>query len=183
MHRAAFTMIEMLAVIVVLGLLAGAAAWSLAGDAEAATYENVVGKLAHHERTARLAANRLGQTCVLRYNLNAQRISRFDTADRMATPAWRLPAPYRIDRIVIHRPGGGDDAGHHGFGERYDAGTVEIDISRAGRSATYAIRVANNQQQGWLVFSGLTGQMTRINDAQEVDNLFAMLAGERPDAD
>lgn len=176
-RHSGFTLIEVLAVLVVLGLLAGATAWSLADTADRATAEEVFGRIAHADRLARIAAERTGQNCVLRYDLDAQQMRRVLTdADgtQEAGHVVGLPKGLAIDRIVVHQL---DRVTSH------ERGDVTVAYSARGRSISYAVRVAHDGTHTWLIFAGLTGQMTVTDHEREVDNLFALLAGGRPDAD
>ncbi|MDB5325527.1 MAG: hypothetical protein JWM57_1096 [Phycisphaerales bacterium] len=46
----------------------------------------------------------------------------------------------------------------------------------SGRTPSYALRVATDQKQQWLVVSGLTGVFEKVDDEQKVANIFAGLA-------
>ena len=178
MSRRGFTFIEVLAVVVLLGLLAGATAWSLAESARRSSLENIVGRIAHVDRTTRIAAERFGEPRTLRFDLDRgrlQRVARGDDGEKHGSHATRIPAPFRIGEIVLPRPGG--------RAERFDVGVVELVCSPGGRSKTYAIRVDAPEESVWLVFSGLTGQMILIEHESDVDDIFALLEAGRPDAD
>ena len=199
---AAFTLAEVLAAVALMGLLALALGWSLTGDARRARQSDVIGRIAQADRMARLAAARLGTPCALRFDLDRQRLGRVEwDAERGERPArgLRLPAPYRIDRVLVcstARPELGTGNSELGTGNpsswigaaRTDWGAVDIAYSTAGRSATYAVRLAAKDARGfktaadapddrptWLVFSGLTGQMVVLHNEDEIEDLFAAL--------
>jgi prepilin-type N-terminal cleavage/methylation domain-containing protein len=193
-----FTLIEMMAVAALLGLLAAATVWSLGDDVLRSSRRRVVAAVGHADRLARLAGRRFGKQCVLRFDLDKQQIGRLlpgDQDDTAAGHMLRLPPDYRIGRVMIARTTAGlDDLGLAWVA--VDSGSADIVCSTAGRSVSYAVRLAfpggaGGQDAGdelaggeiWLVFSGLTGEMTLIHDEDAVDNLFSLLATGRPDAD
>jgi len=175
MRRSSFTLVEIMAVVALIGLIAGATAWSLVDDVKRRSMANVVGQIAHADHVTRLAAQRFGAPCVLRFDLTAQTVQRvMETSQRVdaASHALNLPVGFRVDRIIV-APSQHD--------RRSD--TVDVKYSTGGRSASYAVRVASSDDATWMVFSGLTGQMIQINDEDELENLFATLAIGRADAD
>ena len=200
MRRSAFTLVEVMAVVALLALAAGVTVWSLAQDAQHGSRVNVIGAIAHADRMARLAAQRLGEPCLLQFDLDHQRLWRIvgdEEGARSTTHALNLPRGYRIDQVVVARSsvslGRGSPASE---GEKLDSGMVGIPYSTGGRSASYAVRLvwegggnANDSQpdsedgEEWLLFSGLTGQMMVDLEEDEIHNLFARLATGRSDAD
>ncbi len=195
MRRGAFTLIEVMAVVALLGLLAGATVWLMADDARRASRAEAVARLAHADRTTRLAAQRLGRPCVLRCDLAAQRLRRVaDTAEgeEAVAHAVELPVGYRIARITLpSAPGRSPRARGTEIGHDVESGTVDIPYSTAGRSPSYAVRIdfegdpsrrPHEGPGGWLVVAGLTGQVMVVSNEKEVDNLFRTLARGRPDA-
>jgi prepilin-type N-terminal cleavage/methylation domain-containing protein len=178
MRRSAFTLLEVMAVVALLGLLAGAVAWSLAGAARRGARADAVGQIAHADRRARLAARRLGKPCVLRFDLKHQRVRRLDEGQggrREEAHALRLSKGYRIDRIVIPSRSGTKTVA---------CGLLDVAYAPGGRSISYAVRLVrvDSAEAVWLVLCGLTGQVVRHHDESEVYNLFAALAEGRPDA-
>ncbi len=178
MARRGFTLVEVLAVVVLLGLLAGATAWSLAENARRSSLEHIVGRIAHVDRTTRIAAERFGEVQTLRFDLDRGRLQRVapgNAGEARGSHVSSIPAPFRIAELLLPQTGG--------RAERFDAGAVEIACSSGGRSKSYAARVDSPEESVWLVFSGLTGQMILIEHESDVDDIFALLEAGRPDAD
>lgn len=185
MTRRGFTLIELVAVIALIGLIVGATAWSMTGRVRGSTRANVVSRLAFADRMARLAAQRLGRPGSLRFDLAEQRVSRsMDGDGRSELHSLPLPRGVRIERVMV--------AGREVSADTRDA-VVTIPMSSGGRSATYAVRIlfADADPQaadglgprgGWIVFAGLTGQVTLVSDDSDVENLFAPPPTTRPDA-
>jgi Tfp pilus assembly protein FimT len=180
-------MVEVIAVVALLGVIAAAAGWAMTEQVQRSSRDGAVGQLAYADRIARLRARYLGNECTLRIDLDEQTVTRFehrrDHSPRRGT-GLNVPVRCRIDRVLT---AGLKDAAHPaqplGRAGRYDEGTVEIVYSRSGRSATYALRLVTAEQPVWIVVSGLTGQVTVRDHEEQVDNLFALLATGRPDAD
>jgi prepilin-type N-terminal cleavage/methylation domain-containing protein len=198
-RRRAFTLIEVMAVVMILGLLVGATVWLMVDDARRASRADAVGRLAQADRLARLAAKRLGAPCVLRCDLDAQRVRRIVRAEggrEEVSHAVRLPPGCRIAEITLPEgPRRSTRARRTRAGRTVDAGAVDIAYSTAGRSPTYALRLVcedgrgrrtdaegEEHADGWLVVAGLTGQVMVVQDEEEIDNLFRTLARGRPDA-
>jgi type II secretory pathway pseudopilin PulG len=176
-------MIEVMAVVVLLGLIAASAAWFMTEQVQRGSRDSAVGQLAYADRMARLAAATRGHRCVLRFDLDEQVVTRHERHPRsrwQQAHGVRLPLRCRIDAIITSAPGEISD----GAGPiRRDKGTVEIAYSSAGRSTSYALRLVSHRDAVWVIVSGLTGQVTVSEHDQQIHNLFAMLATGRPDAD
>lgn len=189
MTRRAFTFIEVMMAVALIGLLAGATAWSLAEQMRHGSTSSVIGRILHLEKMARLAAQRMDKEFALRWDLGSQRLIRRESPPGDGgsdSHALRIPRGYRIDRILTAASTGVESS---------ESGVVEISFSTAGRSVTYAVHLAfetaadshdtqpHSDSGGvWLVFSGLTGQATQIHEQKEIDSLFSLLAAGRPDA-
>lgn len=193
MRRPGFTFVELVAVIALMALLAGAAAWSMGGEIRRASREDAIVRLAHADRMARLTARRFNAPMTLTLDLDRQRVTyqlhneaREQAAQDVQPVMTALPPSHRLDRVSMLSEGGVTTL---------DAGQVEIAVSSAGRSPTYALRLAsnndaprhtdnrNNTPGPWLLVAGLTGQTTHGYDDIEIDNLLTRLASRRPDAD
>jgi len=193
MHRRGFTLLEVMAVVVLLGLMAAATAWSLADQARSSSRGQVVAQLANADAMARRAAARTRLPCVLKYDLEHQRVWRalIDATREEVSHSLELPTGFRIERMVLQAPSAQVTADISQMPQ--EAGVVPY--STRGRSPTYAVHltfpgpsVAGDGGQAlegssvWLVFSGLTGQMTLVNDDNELNKLLETLA-TGPDAD
>lgn len=197
MRRTGFTLIELIAVITLLALLSGATAWSLAGEARRGSRAEAVGRITHADRMARLAARRLGEPVVLRFEAGGRRVRREIGGPERdgGTRELHLPSGFRVREVLVARARAGANPAR-------SAGEAEVRVSTAGRSASYAVRLsidprsrsdrddggAGDYGAGWLVFSGLSGQVRWEERRDAIESLFTMLRSgrsdeTRPDAD
>jgi len=195
-----FTLIEVMAVVALIGLLAAATAWSLADDAQRATHDDVIDRLTYTDELARAAARRMGPR-TLHIDLEHQRVWVQGSNDSSGRPesshALAMPSGFRIEQVLWLDPTS-ESINLNNKRETIveSAGEVQIPISSEGISRTYAIklngptpageRVSNNEEtklDTWLLFSGMTGQVTSDLNEYEIQTILAMLASTRPDAD
>lgn len=184
MQRGAFTLIEVMAVVVLLGLLAGSAAWSFADDAQRSFREKAIGQITHADSMARLAARRLGKMNVLRFDFDKQELSRVTFSDELSesvTHSLKMPSGHRIDRIIVPQIPYLANASQNNTFSEVDSGVLEIAYSTEGRSVSYAVKLISKDYRGWLILAGLTGQVTLNNDESEIKNLFTSLTTGRSD--
>src|SRR5688500_13153204 len=97
-RRWAFTLIETLAVIALMAILAAGVAVSLAGAARAARLEDVAERFIAFDRTTRDAARQFGRTPALRFDLNRGTVHRID-GERDAAPL-HLGGGVRVTRVI-----------------------------------------------------------------------------------
>ncbi|MFN3166631.1 MAG: prepilin-type N-terminal cleavage/methylation domain-containing protein [Phycisphaeraceae bacterium] len=196
--RRGFTLLEMMAVVVLVGVLATATAMSLADQSQRATRADALDRLIDADRGARLAAKRLGPS-TLRIDLDDQRlwVVTPDAASEAARPghSMQMPAGFRITQITWLAPP--TDARRSGQARKRVAhrhGVVELPIASNGITRTYAMQIegppgedadgrGEDKQSTWLVVCGMTGQTQLYDERRTVDNLFEALASARPDAD
>ena len=171
MRRTAFTLIELMAVVTLLGLTAGAVAWKFTENVRASGRDTAINRVIRADRMARLAARHLGRPCSLQLDMARQRLSRLTPSERGAAAEESHPIALsgcRLDRVVA--------------GEAVSVGTAAISYSTAGHSPSYAVRLTFRQGSVWLVFCGMTGQAIRIDNEREAHNLLARLATAGHDA-
>ena len=201
-HRA-FTLIELMAVIVLLGLLAGAAAWSLAGGARRAGAADTVERIGRADQAARLAARRTPGRSALRIDLDDQTLTRVTADDRGRTieesHPITPPAGFRIDGLLIAGNDPAPPSGSRTATARpltIHSGSFEIPFSTDSRSPTYALHLTmtdpprpssgdnrTEPARRYLLVAGLTGQVTEIHEQETLDILLQAVASRRPDSD
>lgn len=186
MHRA-FTLVEVMAVVVLLGLLAAATAWSLADESHRSAQEDVIAQIAYADYKLRTSALRLGKPVLLEFDLDHQQVRQYAEAEGghdTMRPSVKFPKDTRLEAVAVagrSRDGGGR---RYETGVQWvDYGTIEMPCSTIGRTPTYVLRIELTRTTTWLVVSGMTGQVVRMDDEDEVDKLLATLATGRPDTD
>lgn len=176
----AFTLIEVMAVVFLIGLLAAATIWSLAADVSKAQGEQAIESILHVERTTRAAARRHGQEYRLQIDLDRQTLARLDPHGQPGH-AVRLKAPMRVLEVVSFETG-------ERAADRpvvFERGVVEIGYSSSGYSRSFGLTVLTGRETDKvsLVISGLTGQVVRTQDEDEYRKIWAAVAPQRVDAD
>ena len=148
----AFTLIEMMMALLIVGLLASAAVLSVAGPLRVVRSREAIDQLRNADDLARRAAIRLGRGATLRFNLSSGTIARFEGNHR-EEPSYQaaLPQGFRIDEIRIGN-------------QSIYADRADVTISSAGWSNSYALHLSGPKFQKWLVFAGLSGQTTQFDD-------------------
>ena len=161
MKRPAFTLLEMLIVVVVMALIATSASLGFKKPLQRAAQSDAIAELKHVDRAARQAAVQLDRPMQLRFDLEKQAVSRIENDASTAT--MHLPHGIRIAelRTADHRI---QDFEH------------QIAISKSGISMTYAVHLTGTDFDQWILFAGLTGEyMSGINE-NDMDNIFATLS-------
>jgi prepilin-type N-terminal cleavage/methylation domain-containing protein len=161
--RRAFTLIETLAVIALMAILAAAVTVSLAGAARAARVEDVAERFVAFDRSTRDVAKQFGRTPALRFDVNRGTVHRID-GDREAAPL-RLGGEVRVTRVIAR----GRDAAY---------GDVIVRFSALGQSPSYAVRLTGQNGERWLAFAGLTGQALVVRDEREAQDILSAVTGE-----
>lgn len=162
---AAFTLIEVTAVLVLAGVLAGVAAVSLAGPRHRAVAADAVGQVSFADAQVRHLALTTDRAAALVLDLATGRVSRSSADEANPVTLADLPAGVAIARVRI-----GADV--------IAAGTARVPVSAAGRTPSYAVGLTTPAGPRWVVFAGLTGQATAVADESEAD---AALTAESAD--
>ena len=139
-----FTLIEVLAVVTLLSMVAGFGVWSLAAANERAQIDGTAGRLQQLDRRARLAARTNGPTLFM-YDTASHTIRIERIADQKRIAVHRLPDNTTISIKVVNPENG----------NRRMVKTIDFD--RVGRSADYEGTIErNNASRHWRT-NGLTG--------------------------
>ncbi len=183
--RTCFTLIEVLVVVVVMGLLAGAAVLTLSRSARAATVADGVRRLAPLDELTRAAARRSGRRMAVVLSVGERTdgvpaARETDEASRETGTFTRLPPDVRIEEVWLW-PHGDRGAAGRTYPDRHSDGEVTIHCSPDGWTPTYAVRLVDERAHAerWLVVAGLTGQVTEANDQRQVATIFDTLGNGR----
>ncbi len=154
-----FTLIEVMAAIVLMGLLSAAVVVNLAGRARAARAEDVADQLAQYDALARAAARRDGIAGSLTFDFPRGEIRR----DRPDAVTLGIGQPVKLARLLLP-------------GRRVGTGSATVPISLDGRSPSYAVLLEGPKGESqWLFFAGLTGTTIRPETDRDVQALFDKL--------
>ncbi len=196
-HRA-FTLIEIMAVVTLIGLLAAATAWSLADDAQQAGYDDVIDRLRYADYSARMSGQRLGPSTLM-IDLERQRLWVQSPGKRQGSKedghTLQLPAGYRIADVSWIDPT--ETKVRQGRPRKlikHSSGIIELVYSSQGISQTYVMKLTGpgqsdtqqsssaNQRTTWMLVSGLTGQAILEDEEEAINLVLEASAQARPDA-
>lgn len=163
--RMGFTLVEVMAALIVMALLAGAVSVSLRSVLKRAAVDNAVSQFARFDHDSRELARRSGQALEMRLHLESGRLERIDlaTGDTVGSPLFLLEG-VAIDRVMQSET------------EVDSYGTVKIRCSERGFTPSYAVRMARpGSAQQWLVLAGLSGDARTERNDWNVQQIFAQI--------
>jgi prepilin-type N-terminal cleavage/methylation domain-containing protein len=168
----AFTLIEVMVVLLVVSIAAGAVTLCLAGPKRRAELDDVVGGVVQFDLLARQYALRHGKAVQLVFDLDGGKLLRVPgpKAREAEFPQYALPGGCRLAALVLAE-------------RKVTRGRAAIWCSDRGLTPTYAVRIDARVGRRWVVLAGLTGQATEFGDDTEIEQAIALLAGDRADAD
>lgn len=197
----AFTLIELMAVIVILAVMASAVGLTMAHTVKHRNFESTVEQIIWLDHATRRLCRNNNMTTTLIFDVGKQQLSRrkpvntykqtntIGTAD--TTNDWyntndnvsryfdnfgepkenillRFTTNTVLDEIVVAT-------------ERSTWEAMEINVSASGYSQTYALRlIGPDDKLRWLVITGLTGDVIKVNDDSDIDTIFEMLSRRNP---
>jgi prepilin-type N-terminal cleavage/methylation domain-containing protein len=161
-RNSAFTLVEVMAVVLILALLAGAAAWSFARPLTRARTSEAIDLITSFDASSRLAARRFGRGVDMQFELSDQALIRREGGQ--VTYRVNLPPGFAIEQIRT-------------AGRVRDAGEVTVECSRMALSPSYALKlIGPGGLERWLVVAGLSGQVTAARDDADVDAILNLSA-------
>lgn len=180
-RRLGFTLVELVAVLILTALLAAAVSVSLKGVRRDVALDDSAARLRAYDGATRDAARLAGRPLVLRFDLSAAVVSRLDPESQQARgtalPLRAGASPRDRESVTIDRMMTPD-------GEAA-AGEVDVLCSARGWTPSYAVLLAGpNGRREWVLFAGLTGEARTIRDDRQVRETLALLRpGVGDDAD
>ena len=160
MIRTAFTLLEMLIVIIVMALIASSATLSFKKPLQRAAQSDAVQMLKHFDHGARQLATQFARPVQMSFDLEKQSVSRLEHDTAIAT--MHLPQGVRITELRT--------ADRHILDFEHP-----IPISESGISMTYALHLGGNEFDQWILFTGMTGDFISGINESELDNIFKTL--------
>ncbi len=160
-NRCAFTLIESLVAIVLLGIISTAAALTFRSSLQSASASDAIAQIKYLDSSARQRAQRFNQPVEIIFDLTNSTLSRREGSKRNDQSfTASLPSSFSIDQINI--------AGQSTFN-----GEISLTCSPAGLTPSYAIHFIGPNFDQWLLFAGLSGQLTLIKDEATVQDILA----------
>jgi prepilin-type N-terminal cleavage/methylation domain-containing protein len=156
-HRA-FTLIEMIVVIVLIGLLSAAVVMSFARPVQKVRARDAVEMVRALDESMRAQARRSGQTAQIVIDLSARTLARRDGAGNVVFEA-ALPTGIEIDRF-------------RNADEDLSSAHAVVSCSPLGLTRTYAVHLSGPGLDQWLLFAGLSGDAMVIKDEATLDSIF-----------
>lgn len=151
----AFTMLELIAVFVVLGLISAIAMISVLGHLDQSELIRISQLVANADRKEREATRRSPVPGGLTVERSMQRLRYMSSARTID-----LGRNVKIAEVIVSSPKSRDNT---------------ILFSQSGQSATYAFRLESKRGAlNWVLIVGLTGQVLFSDSSDEVRSLLAM---------
>ena len=161
--RRAFTLIEMMLVVLLIGALAGAAAMSFVRPLRAA-----IEQIRAFDATARQVARRSGREVEIVIDPYYRQLVRREEGRDISI--FRLPDGLRIKQVRTS-------------GNARQGSELTLAISPHGWSRSYALRLVGHEFDRWLLVAGMSGQVTVIEDESHVQDILSRTSTARRDAD
>ncbi len=160
-NASAFTLIEMLVAVVLLGIISTAAALSFRSSIHSASATDATAQIKYLDSTSRQRAQRFNQPVQIIFDLTNSTLSRRE-GNKKSEPSFTasLPRGFSIDEVNI--------AGQSTFN-----GENAVTCSPAGLSPSYAVHLVGPDFDRWLLFAGLSGQMTLIKNEATVQDILS----------
>jgi prepilin-type N-terminal cleavage/methylation domain-containing protein len=147
----AFTLIELMLAVVLLALLTGAAALSFVKPVHAARTREAIELVKRADAMAREEAQRSGHPVRLQFDVSNSTIRREDSALHL----WQgctLREIRTSETSIVD-------------------GEFALEVSSLGLSHSYALHLQGPDVDQWLIFAGLSGEMTTTNNESQVEQL------------
>jgi prepilin-type N-terminal cleavage/methylation domain-containing protein len=163
-HRRAFTVIELVACLAIMAMLAASAAISLHSHRSEATLPTAVQIIRFADEQARQRALRSDSPVELRLDF-----ARPDTILLSSGPTsseFQLPDGFRVARARI-------------AGQPRDNDDISVRFSPRGLAPAYAVQITDGTRSQWLAFTGLIGEPQTLDDDQTLEDI---LPGTSADA-
>jgi prepilin-type N-terminal cleavage/methylation domain-containing protein len=161
--HAAFTMIELTAVLLILAITVAAVAMRAQTPLRQANMREAVDAIADYGMVTRQAARQQGQTMWLSVDLSAGTFARIGARGQALGGApLTLPTGMKVERVLVA-----------GRLEVADAQQVSIPVGPAGLTNSYGLLLSSGPRRQWVIVAGLTGELTQVDSEQEARDILA----------
>jgi type II secretion system protein H len=169
-RRSGFTLIELMAVLVLMGLISATAVLRFSGTTRRAQFEWSLERAMAADRRMRTHSGTCGRPASLAFEIGSGRLECAFGSQREATSNVELGARTHITRFLTAR-------------RHVETGKVEIPYDPYGHSETFAIEIEGpGDRSTWILFAGLTGQTRRLEDRRDVEHVLETLRPASSDA-
>jgi prepilin-type N-terminal cleavage/methylation domain-containing protein len=158
-HITAFTLMETIAVLAIVAVLAGITGLSLHGATQRVTSESVQHRLVEIDAQARRLAERFHEPMLLLLDRTGVVVQAADRQRRreIMPVRLRLPDGYELEPI----------------------GARQLTVMPSGRSASYGLQLLGpGRSSRWLVVLGAIGQTHWVTEEQKAKALLLLMEGE-----
>ena len=161
MEGSGFTLIETMLAVLIMALLTAGVALSFSQPLKASRTADAIELVRSFDLLGRQAAITSNRNVRLVFDLSSNTLLQRDGPDlhELRTHV-SLPPGCRIDSLRI-------------AGQLVSAGEAVVDISPHGWSRSYAVHLQGPGADRWLVFAGLSGQMSKVNDESQIPTYHA----------
>ncbi|MCC6680517.1 MAG: prepilin-type N-terminal cleavage/methylation domain-containing protein [Phycisphaeraceae bacterium] len=166
---AGFTLVEVAACLVIVGLLVSMVTVSLSGVRQIHELNDVVNRLQTLDKQARVHARRFDRETRLVFDMDNQgvesRLGQESYATIQETTRWDVPAGFELTGVRIK-------GSQQGWADH----EVEVPFTTGGYSPTYSLHLSGqNGEERFLIFAGLSGHMWSSDSKEQVDAVFSLL--------
>lgn len=161
----AFSLIEILLVMVLLALLAGAVTLSLSGRARQAQLKDVQGQLEQFDYQGRQFAIRHGRPFQMVFDLDHGVLRRISPQENQGI--WGelvLPEGFHVEGLLV------------ADNPPITSGKTALWCSDRGQTASYGLKLSGPDGKRCSIVAGLSGQFTQVDDAQQIQSTLALLS-------
>lgn len=155
LNRSAFTMLELIAVLVMLGLISSFGMIVVIGQLDQSRLTHLAQTIANADRKERDASRKSPTAGSLTFDKSMRRLRYQNSAHRID-----IKDDLKIAEVII------------GSGKSNERSIL---FSHAGQSSTYAMRLETKRgSTNWVVVIGMTGQILFSDDSTQVRSLLAL---------
>jgi prepilin-type N-terminal cleavage/methylation domain-containing protein len=160
----AFSLVEVMVVVLILAIAAGAVTLRLSGPLKMATMDEIVVNIGSFDGQTRSYCREQDRPTLVEINLDAGTLTRFgQTSGERVGSQLAMPSAWRIAVLKVR-------------GTRAPTGKSDILYSRLGYAPSYAIMLESTDGRSqWLLSCGMTGQLVKVNDENKVNEILAQI--------
>ncbi len=165
MVRRGFSLVEMLIVLLILAVVAGAVVLRIGPKPGRAALADITDRVLFFDHNSRVLTRQRGEPINMVFNLAVCSARCEDkNGKRLVENSMELPARCSIAKLMT-------------AGRQFTSSSVSIHCSPLGLSPSYAVLLEAGDWRQWVLISGLTGQPTKVQDEKQVKAILQLEAG------